>query len=177
MNAKQIMMGAAAIGCIVTMTMSGASAQDHDSVSGRVNARAGNHMEATSQFNGAARPGGNRFVNGRQANEVGRERQGVAEGRNVGPERRLATENGYTRQWRGDRWAYRGAERPVGVDAGIATGGYAWAPGYAYSGYVPGPLYAYAPGYNVGPYYDYGYAPGLSVGIGPIGVGIGPYWD
>jgi hypothetical protein len=195
MNAKQIMMGAAAIGCIVTMTMSGVSAQEQDSVSGRVNARVGNHMEASGQFNGTARQGGNRFVNGRQAREVGRERQGVAEGRNFGAERRLATDNGYSRRWRGDgrefnrvavehdgaawrddRLAYRVAEPPVVVDAGVATGGYAWTPGYAYSGYAPGPLYAYAPGYNVAPY-DYGYAPGVTVGIGPIGIGVGPYWD
>jgi hypothetical protein len=183
MNAKQIMMGAAAAGCIITMTMSGVSAQEQDSVNGRLNARVGgSHMQTSGQLNGAAR-------------QSARERQDLAAGRDLSGERRMATENrrpwrGNDREldrvaverdggaWRSDRWAYRGADRPVGVDAGVATGAYAWQPGYyAYSGYGPGPLYAYAPGYSVGPYYGDAYAPGFSVGIGPIGIGIGPYWD
>jgi hypothetical protein len=56
--------------------------------------------------------------------------------------------------------------------------GYYGSPGYSYA---PGPLYAYAPdayapGYVAygGSYYDY--APGISIGVGPIGVGIGPAW-
>jgi hypothetical protein len=196
MNAKQMMLGAAAIGCFVTMTMSVASAQQQDSINGRANERVGgNRVETSGQLNAAARQGGNHFANGPRMSEGVRETQGTAQDRTFRGERRVATENRYTGQWRGDRreldrlaverdggaWrgdrsAYRGADRAVGVGAGVATGGYTWEPGYyAYSGYAPNALYAYAPGYNVGPYYDY--APGFSVGIGPVGVSIGPYWD
>jgi hypothetical protein len=84
-----------------------------------------------------------------------------------------------------DGYAYRG--RPL----------YAYAPRYSYQApsygytYDPGYAYSYAPGYTAtvpsGPYYAsgynvayanpyYDYAPGVSIGIGPVGIGVGPAW-
>ena len=96
------------------------------------------------------------------------------------------------------RRAYR--DRAVGADVGVALAdyGYRGRPLYAYAptyeaGYAAGPYYNYAPGYEVAvttrPYYTpgwnvayaspyYDYAPGVSfgIGIGPVGIGVGPAW-
>jgi hypothetical protein len=218
MKSTRLMMGAAVTGCIVAATVSGVSAQEHGNLNGRANARVqGSHVGASGQVNGTTRQGMNQGVNrdtnGRQANMTAREHRGFAEG-NYNSQRRVATENGYNRQprdrrefgrtatqgdgtLRRDRWGYGGPGRDVGVDGGVAAGGYAVQPGsygyadpvYGYSyaapaygyGYAaPGyrPLYGYAPSYGVydpvAPYYDY--APGVGIGIGPIGIGIGPAW-
>jgi hypothetical protein len=76
-----------------------------------------------------------------------------------------------------DGYAYRG--QPL----------YAYAPNYSYQApsygytYDPGYAYSYAPGYTAtvpsGPYDASGYndyAPGVSIGIGPVGIGVGPTW-
>lgn len=191
MRSTRWMVGAAIIGSFVAVTVSGASAQEQGNFNGRANARAeGNHVGASAQLNGTARQSVNRYAGGRQMSVTARENRGFAEGRNFEGRRRMAAENGYSREWRDrraygrvaaqtdgiarrDRLAYRGPDRDVAVDVGVATGGYE--PGYyAYStpDYVP--AYAYAP-VGVGPYYDY--APGFSVGIGPVGIGVGPAWD
>ena len=110
---------------------------------------------------------------------------------------RASVEGGY----RGGRLAYR--ERTVGTGVGVAAADYgyrgrrlyAYAPGYetGYAAapryiYLAPPRYSYAPGYDIGlnsspyyapagnaayagPYYDY--TPGVSFGIGPVGVGFG----
>jgi hypothetical protein len=103
---------------------------------------------------------------------------------------------GVERGYRGERAAYR--DRAVGAGAGVAAADYgyrtrrlyAYEPNYGAS-YVGGPAYGpgydvavttdryYAPGWNAayaGPYY--GYAPGVSfgIGIGPVGIGFGPAW-
>jgi hypothetical protein len=126
------------------------------------------------------------------------ERRGLAEQRGVRGERslyaRAGVEGGYGRERRSDRWTYR--ERATDVGAGVAAAHtrrlYAYAPTYA-AGYAAVPNYAYTPGYDAtvgagryyapgwnmayaAPYYDY--APGFSfgVGIGPVGIGVGPAW-
>jgi hypothetical protein len=211
MKSTRLMMGAAVTGCIVAATVSGVSAQEHGNLNGRASAHMqGSHVGASGQVNGTTRQGMNQGVNretnGRQANMTAREHRGFAEG-NYNSQRRVATENGYNRQprdrrefgraatqgagtLRGDRWGYGGPGRGVGVDGGVATGGYAWqpdsygyadpaygygyaAPGYDYGYAAPayGPLYGYAPSYGV-----YDPAPGFGIGIGPIGIGIGPAW-
>ena len=182
MKPKRIVMGAAVVGCFAAAMISGASAQERDNIGGHVNARAGgNHMEATGQLNGAPRQGGSHYTNAGRIGEASvRDNRVFAEGRAVGGEHRFARMGSETRYgWRGDRWGYR--DRGVGV--GVAADGYSYGrrPLYAYApGYSVGPYYDYAPGYDVGysavPYYDY--APGFSVGvgIGPVGIGIGPAW-
>ena len=64
---------------------------------------------------------------------------------------------------------------------------YSYGPAYGVTSYGPaygvtvgaGPSYppAYDLAYSTGPYYDY--APGfnLGIGIGPVGIGIGPAWE
>jgi hypothetical protein len=204
MKSTRLMMVAAVTGCIVAATASGVSAQEHDNLNSRANARMqSNHAGASGQSNGTTRQGVNRYANGRLTNMTAREHRGAAEG-HYDSRRRVATENGYSGQrhdrrefgrmatqgdgtFRRDRWGYGGPGRDVGVDAGVASGGYALQPGSygyaapAYVGYAApayGPLYGYAPSYGiydpVSPYYDY--APAFSVGIGPIGIGIGPAW-
>jgi hypothetical protein len=111
-----------------------------------------------------------------------------------GPNVRARAEAGY----RGERLTYR--NRAVGADVGVAAADYgyrgrrlyAYAPTYE-AGYATGPYYAYTPGndvaVNTSPYYTpgwdlayagshYDYAPGVSVGIGigPVGIGLGPAW-
>ena len=141
--------------------------------------------------NGAAE--GERQV-GRVTSEIRYRRGWRAERQEFG----VASEGREGREWRGERRRYQG---PVGI--GEAVPDYGWDEGYAvpdyaayavpdygwdngYYGspgysYAPGPLYAYAPdayapGYVAygGSYYDY--APGISIGVGPIGIGIGPAW-
>jgi hypothetical protein len=113
--------------------------------------------------------------------------------------RRFAVQRGM----RSERLANRNRSVDVGtVDAGVGVAAadygyrgrrlYAYAPTYE-AGYARGPYYNYAPGYAVaaspGPYYTpgwnvayagpyYDYAPGVSVGIGigPVGIGLGPAW-
>jgi len=197
-------MGAAVIGCLAAAMISGAAAQERDHMNGHQNARAGgNHMGATAQLNGAARRGGSHFTNGNPMGETATpDRREFVEGRTVGGERRsgrvaaetryghewrgnrrefggAAPAGEYGRAWRGDRFGYRDRNLGVGVAAEgySADDGYYGQPSYAYA---RRPLYAYAPGYDVGysvgPYYDY--APGFSVGIGigPVGIGISPAW-
>ncbi len=121
---------------------------------------------------------------------------GYREGRVGYRERVVGTGVGVAAADYGYRGGYRGrrlyAYAP-GYETGVATAprySYAAAPRYSYSySYSPG----YAPGYdiglNTGPYYApawntayagpyYDYAPGFSVGIGigPVGIGIGPAW-
>jgi hypothetical protein len=100
-------------------------------------------------------------------------------------------EGGYRRE----RLAYR--DRAVGVaaaDYGYRTRRlYAYAPSYEVD-YATRPYYTDAQGYdvvvNTGPYYTpgwnvayaspyYGYAPGVSfgIGVGPVGIGVGPAWS
>jgi hypothetical protein len=106
---------------------------------------------------------------------------------------RAGVEDGYRRE----RWPYRDR---AAVGAGVAASDYgyqtrrlyAYAPTYE-DAYAARPYYSYAPGYNVavttGPYYSpgwnvayaspyYDYAPGVSfgIGIGPVGIGVGPAW-
>ena len=179
MKPKRIVMGAALVGCFAAAMISGASAEKPDNISGHANARAGGNHIATGQLNGAPRQGGSHYTNaGRMGEASARDNRVFAEGRAVGGEQRFARVGSETRYgWRGDR----GGDRSGGV--GAAADGYS---------YGRRPLYAYAPGYSVGPYYDYaaGYdiaysavpyydsAPGFSVGvgIGPVGIGIGPAW-
>ena len=200
MKSNRMFMGAAVIGCLAAAMTSGAAAQVRDHMNGHQNARAGgNHMGATAQLNGTARRGGSHFTNGNRMGETAtRDRREFVEGRTVGGERRsgrvaaetpygewranrrefggAASAGEYDRAWRGDRFGYRDRDLGVGVaaegysaDDGYADDGYYDQPNYAYAGR---PLYAYAPGYSVGPYY----APGFSVGIGIGPVGIGPAW-
>ena len=112
----------------------------------------------------------------------------------------------YGRGWRGDRrlyahasiedgYAYRDRAIPAvaAADYSYRTRHlYAYAPSYNV-GYTARPYDNYAPGYDVavnnGPYYTlgwevayggpyYAYAPGVSfgIGIGPVGIGVGPAW-
>ena len=198
MKPKRIVMGAAVVGCFAAAMISGVSAQERGNISGHLNASAGgNHIEATGQLNRTPRQGGGHYTNASRMGAASvRENRQFAAGRAVGGEQRFARVGSEARYgWRGDRWAYR--DRSVGV--GVAADGYS---------YGRRPLYAYAPGYSVGPYYDnepgsdvaysvvpyadyapgydvaysevpyYDYAPGVSVGvgIGPVGIGIGPAW-
>jgi hypothetical protein len=198
MKSNRMFMGAAVIGCLTAAMISGAAAQERDHMNGHQNARAGgNHMGATAPLNGAARRGGSHFTNGNRMGETATsDRREFVEGRTVGGERRTgrvaaetryghewrgnrgaASAGEYDRAWRGDRFGSRDRNLGVGVAAEgySADDGYYGQPSYAYAGR---PLYAYAPGYDggysVGPYY----APGFSVGIGigPVGIGIGPAW-
>jgi hypothetical protein len=121
-------------------------------------------------------------------------------GRGLRGERGLYARAGVEGGYRGSRSVYR--DRAVGVGTGVAATDYgnstrrlyAYAPSYAAS-YTVGPTYSYSaygptyaaagvgpyytPGWNVaygGPYYDY--TPGLSfgIGLGPVGIGVGPAW-
>lgn len=192
MKTKRMAMGAAVIGCVTAAMMSGAWAQG---ASGQLNARTGgNHMAATGQLNGTRRAETGFRAEGRTGAAEMREHHGFAartQGRYVRGEHGafVGAEGRYGRGWRGDRFPFRdrGVEVGVGAGVGVAVADdygyrrgqplYAYAPGYDI-GYSVGPYYNYAPGYEVGytarPYYDY--APGISVGIGPVGFGIGPAW-
>jgi hypothetical protein len=133
--------------------------------------------------------GGDRFTYARaSAERYGRDRRG---------ERGLYASAGAEGGYRGDRAAYR--DRAVGVGVGAVAADYtyprrlyAYAPTYDV-GYAAEPYYSYSPGYEAavptGPYYEpdwnvayagpsYAYAPGISfgIGIGPVGIGVGPAW-
>jgi hypothetical protein len=112
----------------------------------------------------------------------------------------VVSEDREGREWRGVRRTYEG---PVGIGGAVTD--YGWDEGYAvpdgwdaayavpddgwdngyyrspgYS-YAPGPLYAYAPDAYAPGYVSYGgsyydYAPGIGIGFGPVGIGIGPAW-
>jgi hypothetical protein len=202
MKSTRLMMGAAVTGCIIAATVSGVSAEEN--FNSRASARVqGNHVGTSGQLNRTMHQGANGYTRGRQTNVAAREHRSFAQGK-YDVRRRVATEDRYGQERRdrrefgraatdgavrGDGWAYGGPGR----DAGFAAGGYgyAWEPGYdGYSSPAYGPLYGYAPGYDlyapVDPYYGYapgfgtgpyyGYAPGFSIGIGPIGIGFGPAW-
>ena len=194
MTSTRMAMGAAVISCVSAAMMTGALAQEN-TTNGYFNARAGgNHMSATGQLNGTgrqserpavsahahARIDGNHMMatgqpNGQRENETrsrGERREfwvgdGVAAAEYTYPRRLYAYAPGYDVGYRG---------RPF----------YSYGPAYGVTSY--GPAYdvtvgadpSYAPAYDLaysaGPYYDY--APGfnLGIGVGPVGIGIGPAW-
>jgi hypothetical protein len=117
-------------------------------------------------------------------------------GRNWRSERGLYARARVQGPYRGESLTYR--DRALNTGGGVATTDYsyrgrrlyAYAPTYD-AGYPTRPYYGrgydvsvntgpyYAPGWNLayaGPYYDY--APGVSfgIGVGPVGIGIGPAW-
>jgi hypothetical protein len=175
---------------------------ERPAVSGHANARlGGNHMMTTGQPNGQRENETGFRSESRIGNVQMRERRGFVEERTIGRERlgRMASEGRYDRDPRGER-------REFYVGGGVAAADprrlYAYAPGYDV-GYRGRPFYSYGPAYGVtsygpaygvtvgadpsyapaydlaystGPYYDY--APGfnLGIGIGPVGIGIGPAW-
>jgi hypothetical protein len=176
---------------------------ERPAVSGNANARlGGNHMMATGQPNGQ-RENETRFRSeGRIGNGQMRQRRGFAEERTIGRER-LASEGRYDRGSRGERREFYVGGGVAAAEYTYPRRLYAYAPGYDV-GYRRRPFYSYGPAYGVtsygpaygvtvgadpsyyapaydlaystGPYYDY--APGfnLGIGIGPVGVGIGPAW-
>ena len=194
MTSTRMAMGAAVISCVSAAMMTGALAQEN-TTNGYFNARAGgNHMSATGQLNGTgrqserpavsahahARIDGNHMMatgqpNGQRENETrsrGERREfwvgdGVAAAEYTYPRQLYAYAPGYDVGYRG---------RPF----------YSYGPAYGVTSY--GPAYdvtvgadpSYAPAYDLaysaGPYYDY--APGfnLGIGVGPVGIGIGPAW-
>ena len=112
----------------------------------------------------------------------------------------MASEGRYDRGSRGREFYVGGSV--AGAEYTYPRRLYAYAPGYDV-GYRGRPLYSYGPAYGVtsyepaygvtvgadpsyAPAYDlaystgpyYGYAPGfnLGIGIGPVGIGIGPAW-
>jgi hypothetical protein len=235
MTSTRMAVGAAVISCVSAAMMTGALAQEN-TTNGHFNARAGgNHMSATRQLNGTARPsdrpvvsghanarlGGNHMMatgrpNGQRENEtrfrsegrIGnvqmRERRSFAEERTIGRERlgRMASEGRYDRGSRGERREFYVGGSVAATDYTYPRRLYAYAPGYDV-GYRGRPFYSYGPAYGVtsyepaygvtvgadpsyAPAYDlaystgpyYGYAPGfnLGIGIGPVGIGIGPAW-
>jgi len=178
---------------------------DRPAVSGHANARlGGNHMMATGH-SGGQRENETRFRSeGRIGNVQMRERRGLAGERTIGRERlgRMASEGRYDRGSRGERREFYVGGSVAGAEYTYPRRLYAYAPGYDV-GYRGRPLYScgpahgvtsyepaygvtvgadpsYAPAYDLaystGPYY--GYAPGfnLGIGIGPVGLGIGPAW-
>jgi hypothetical protein len=159
MRTMKLLIGAACIGCLAATT--GASAQEG------TNARMERHLQRNTQANASAHAARHAFVGAQ----------------NVTDHRGTRVVEGY---------AYRG--QPLYAYAPnysyqAPSYGYTYEPGYTYS-YDPryaatvpsGPYYAsgyspYASGNNVAyanPYYDY--APGVSIGIGPVGIGVGPAW-
>ena len=193
MNRKAKMMGAAVVGCLTAITMSGIQAQAQENPKMHSsNNRMEHHAQQTEAFRGSV----NRLGNERS----GFERNHYAVGRNdvrvrYGHPAAARFDNGWNgerreygrqafedrgRAWRGDQWVTRDAYE----GASNTTDGYAGQPGYAESryGYEPGALYAYAPGYAYGPDYsgeyggDYVYGPNFGIGIGPVGIGFGPSW-
>ena len=193
MKPKRIVMGAAVVGCFAAAMISGVSAQERGNISGHVNARAGgSHVEATGQLNRVPRQGGGHYTNASRMGEASVRRE-FAEGRAVGGEKRFARVGSEARYgWRGDRWAYR--DRSVGVGVAADGDSYGRRPLYAYASvgpyyddepgydvaYSAVPYNDYAPGYDVAysavPYYDYAPRVSVGVGIGPVGIGIGPAW-
>jgi hypothetical protein len=163
----------------------------------------GNHMMATGQQNGQ-RENETRFRSeGRIGNVQMRQRRGFAEERTIGRERlgRMASEGRSDRDRRGERREFYVGGGVAAAEYTYPRRLYAYAPSY-YVGYRRRPFYSYGPAYGVtsygpaygvtggadpsyapaydlaysGPYYDY--APGfnLGIGIGPVGIGIGPAW-
>jgi hypothetical protein len=133
-----------------------------------------------------------------------RERRGFAGERTIGRERlgRMASEGRYERGSRGERREFYVGGSVAGAEYTYPRRLCAYAPGYDV-GYRGRPFYSYGPAYGVtghepaygvtvgadlsyAPAYDlaystgpyYGYAPGfnLGIGIGPVGIGIGPAW-
>lgn len=200
MKTKQMMMGAAIIGCITAAAISTVSAQQQDNVYAHPGGR--DHvqrMKPNAYPTEARRQTENHFVNERSG--FGRDRidrGAYAHGRDVVRPQYDRTATGYRfsdrasnderREYvggddgarRGDRWVSTRAYSDSGVTAPYRQPTYATGPGAIYA-YAPG--YGYAPGYAYTPDYaysgDYGpyeYAPAFGVGIGPIGIGIGPAW-
>ena len=206
MRSKRLLMGAAVIGCLAATMTSGAYAQEANTIgkfnarAGRQQPSTSAQPNASrrqrqagainEQFNARASSGramrGEHFTYARvSAQRYGRGERGLYA--------RAGVDGGY----RGEGSAYR--DRAVGADVGVAADyGYRGRPLYAYAptyeaGYAAGPYYNYAPGYEVAvttrPYYTpgwnvayaspyYDYAPGVSfgIGIGPVGIGVGPAW-
>jgi hypothetical protein len=152
MRTTKLLIGAACVGCLAAST--GAYAQDG------MNARMERHIQNHTQANGTAHVAHHAVVG----------IYSVPDHRRT----RVIDEYAYRRQ---PLYAYA-----PNYSYEAPSYAYTYAPGYAYS-YAPG--YAatvpaspyYAPGYNVAyadPYYDY--APSVSIGIGPVGIGVGPAW-
>ena len=154
----------------------------------------GNHMIATPN---RQRENETHFRNeGRIGNVQMREHRGFAEARTIGREGR------YDRGYRGERREFYVGGGVAAAEYTYPRRLYAYAPGYDV-GYRGRPFYSYGAAYGVtsyepaygvtvgadpsyAPAYDlaystgpyYGYAPGfnLGIGIGPVGLGIGPAW-
>lgn len=188
MKSKRMAVAISVVSCVAAATMSVASAQETTAP------RSGaNRVSAANHGNAIVRQGGTQLTNrGRTGEPTMGERGQFTHNRSAMAERRsgpLVSRNGYGRDWQGDRRdfggerAYSGGWRgDRGEEMGQYGGdrGYYGSPGYAFSS---GPRYAYGPdaygpGYDVGyggpRYYDY--EPGIGVGIGPFGIGIGPAW-
>jgi hypothetical protein len=175
---------------------------ERPAVSGHPNARlGGNYMRATGRSNGQ-RENETRFRSeGRTRNVQMREPRGFADERTIGRER-MASEGRYDRGPRGERREFYVGGSVAAAEYTYPRRLYAYAPSYDV-GYRGRPFYSYGPAYGVtsyepaygvtvgadpsyapayelaystGPYY--GYAPGfnLGIGIGPVGIGIGPAW-
>ena len=194
MTSTRMAMGAAVISCVSAAMMTGALAQEN-TTNGYFNARAGgNHVSAPGQLNGTgrqserpavsahahARIGGNHMMatgqpNGQRENETrsrGERREfyvggGVAAAEYTYPRRLYAYAPGHDVGYRG---------RPF-YNYGPAYGVTSYGPAYDVTvGADPSYAPAYDLAYSAGPYYDY--APGfnLGIGVGPVGIGIGPAW-
>jgi hypothetical protein len=160
MRTTKLLIGAACIGCLAATT--GASAQEGP------NARMERHLQRNTQANASAHAARHTVVGA----------QRVPDHRGT----RVVDGNAYRGQ---PLYAYA-----PNYSFQAPSYGYTYEPRYAYS-YDPSyaatgassPYYAsgyspyYASGYNVAyanPSYDY--APGVSIGIGPVGIGVGPAW-
>jgi hypothetical protein len=178
---------------------------DRPVVGEHANARlGGNHMMATGQPIGQRENETHFRSEGRIGNVKMRERRGFAGERTIGRERlgRMASEGRYDQGSRGERREFYVGGSVAATEYTYPRRLYAYAPGYDV-GYRGRPFYSYGPAYSVtnyepaygvtvgaepsyAPAYDlaystgpyYGYAPGfnLGIGIGPVGIGIGPAW-
>jgi hypothetical protein len=161
MTTPKLLIGATCIGCLAAIT--GASAQEG------TNARMERHLQRNTQGNVSAHAA----------------RQTVVGAQRVPNYRGARAAEGYA--YRGQplyayapNYSYQSPS--YGYTYQAPSYGYAYEPGYAdsygpgYAATAPASAY-YASGYNVtyaDPYYDY--APGVSIGIGPVGIGVGPAW-
>jgi hypothetical protein len=203
MRSNRMLMGAAVIGCLAATMTSGAYPQEVNGGRTRQQLSTGAQPDASMrqrqssvQFTaGSTRPGrslveehrvrGERPYTHISADRYSRSRR---------TDRELYARAGVEGGYGGERRTYR--DRAVGADVALAATdyGYRRRPLYATyaAGYTAAPFYNYAPGYDLavttGPYYTpsynvaynpyYDYAPGVSVGIGigPVGIGVGPAW-
>jgi hypothetical protein len=200
MRSKQMLMGAAVIGCLAATMTSGAYAQEANTI-GQFNARTGQQpssnvrpmrqgqdgnmnatLNARATSNGTSANGQlerHGFTNKSRMNGPTREGRGLVEERAMRGERGAhmsVSEERYGRGWRGERRLYARAEG--GYDRGhlayreraVGVGAGVAAADY---GYRARRLYAYAPTYDVGytPGPYYSYAPSYDVAVT-----TGPYY-